>query len=250
MNRLSSAWFEFKGKSSADLGIMMAKMPQRGLPPRNVTRKKVAGRDGRIRKTDESFDDVSIKLEFDARDETKLLTINALLTGSGPLRFSDEPDYVYDACIEAAPTRQSIRPRFGGQRYTVTFVCAPFRTLYEPAEDIVLTESGTRITNPGTADALPRIKVKGSGSFSLTIGSKTMFFEKVKTGVIIDTELGDVLNYSGSALANDKVVNSDLLTIPPGRQMVRWLAGGTDDDGSAVAGSVETVTITPRWRYI
>ena len=250
MNRLTDAWFEYKNVRSSSLGILMAEMPQRGIAARNTNRKKVSGRSGRVRISDGSFDDINIQLKFDARDESHLHTIDALLTGSGPLRFSDEPDLVYDACIEASPTRQSIRPRFGGQSYTVKFICAPFRTLYTPAADIVKTASGETIVNPGTAPALPRVTIAGSGSFSVSIGAQTMFFEGVTDGgIIVDSLIGDVLTYDGTLLANEKAAGA-LFAIQPGNSLVGWVEGGTDEQGQTLAGSVTSVTITPRWRYV
>ena len=250
MNRLTEAWFEFKNTRSTTLGILMTEMPQRTVAARDSTRKKVAGRSGRIRTSDGSYDDITIQLKFDARDETKLRQIDALLTGSGTLRFSDEPELVYNAVIETSPSRQSIRPRFGGQTYSVKFVCAPFRTLYTAASNIEKTVSGQTIQNPGTAPSLPRVKIAGSGSFSLTIGAQTMFFEGVSGGgIIVDSEVGDVFTYDGALLANEKAAG-ELFAIQPGTNTVSWIEGGTDDQGQSVAGSVTKVTITPRWRYI
>ena len=249
MNRLTEAWFEFKGVRSDSLGIMLAEMPQRTVAARNMARKKVAGRSGRIRHSDRSFDDITLQLRFDARDESRFREIDAWLTGSGALRFSDDPDLDYDACIEASPSRQSIRPRFGGQRYTVKFVCAPFKTLHTPADNIVKQASGESFTNPGTASALSRVKIAGSGWFSVTIGMQTMWFTNVADGgIIVDAQIGDVLTFDGALLANDKA-SGELFEIQPGSNTVSWLTGGSDDDGTTHQGSITSVTITPRWRY-
>ena len=251
MNRITDAWFEYKNvRSDTAYGIKLLSMPQRTIAARNSARKKVAGRSGRVRFSDGSYDDITIQLKFDARDESDLPEIDAWLSGSGPLRFSDEPDLVYDALIEASPSRQSIRPRFGGQTYTVKFVCAPFKTLYTPAADIAVATSGTQITNPGTAPALPRIVIAGSGDFSLTIGMQKMFFEGVTGGgIIVDSLLGDALTYDGALLANGKA-SGELFEIQPGASDVSWIEGGLDAQGQATSGSVTGVTITPRWRYV
>ncbi len=249
MNKLTTAWFEYKNVRSDSLGILLTEMPKRTVAARQITRWKVAGRSGRIRISDDSYDDISVQLSFDARDESKLRQVDAWLTGSGLLRFSDEDELVYDACIEAAPARQSIRPRFGGQRYTVKFICAPFKSLYTPAADIEKTASGSFFDNPGTAPAPSRVKIAGSGCFSVTIGMQTMFFRNVSGGgVIVDREIGDVLTYDGTLLANDWA-SGELFEIQPGRNYVSWLTGGLDDEGNTVSGSVSNVTIEPRWRY-
>lgn len=255
MNRLTEAWFEWKGVDSRDMGILLPTMPQRGIPVQTVKRVKVAGRSGRVRIGDGSYDDITVKVEVHARDESKLRAIHAWLTGEGALRFSDEPDLMYDAVIEKEITRQSILRRFGGQRFTVQFTCHPFRYHYPAAADIVLTASGGTITNPGTAFSEPRVAIAGSGSFNVTIGTgssaRTMFFTGVTDGgIIVDTQLGDALSWDGTELANDKIGSSELFVIRPGQQAVTWQAGGDAEDGTELTGSVDSVTITPRWRSL
>lgn len=255
MNRLTEAWFEWNGVDSREMGILLPSMPQRGIPAQNVKRTKVAGRSGRVRISDSSYDDITVKVEAHARDEDRLREIHAWLTGSGLLRFSDEPNLAYDAVIEKEFTRQSILRRFGGQRFTIQFSCLPIRYHYPEAADIVLTSSGSAVTNPGTAFSEPRVTIKGSGAFSVTIGAganaSTMFFRDVDGGgIIVDTQLGDALTYDGALLANDRISASELFRIQPGRQVVTWAAGGDAEDGTALPGSVEKITITPRWRSL
>ena len=240
MNRLTDAWFEFKGVNSNDLGILLRKMPQRGLAAMNYETKRIPGRSGSLLVTDGTYGDITVKLEFDARDESKLAAIHGLLSGRGPLRFSDEPDLVYDAWIDKAPSRQSIRPRFTGQRFTVTFTCNPLRRKYATERQIQITTNGYAFSNPGTAAARPRIYVTGSGTFALTIGDQTMNFSGVEEGVIIDSELYDVFALKGGDLANDKVVSGEPFILEPGEHAVSW----------SPTANITRVVIEPRWRYL
>lgn len=248
MKRLTEAWFEFKGVKSSDMGVMLRQMPTRFLPGRNYTRRKAAGRDGSILTGDGSYNDVSVRIECSVPDASKLVAVLAWLTGSGSLRFSDEPNLTYDASVEKEYSRASIISRCEGQRFTVEWTCAPHRRLYPEAEPITITASGTQIVNPGTAAALPRIEITGSGDFSLTIGMQTAFFSGVEGGIIVDSELGDALTIDGAQLANDRM-DGELYAIQPGSNVVSWLTGGEDADGNATTGSVSQVKITPRWRY-
>lgn len=241
MKRLTEAWFEFKGINSQDMGIFLRKMPTRFMPGRDITRQKIAGRHGSLAYGDNTYDDVSVRIECDARDETKLMQIAAWLTGSGNLRFSDEPDLVYDASIEKEYSRSSISPRFAGQRFTVNWTCQPFKRLYIPAANISLTSTGNTIQNPGTAPAQPKITINGSGNFSLSIGGQTMWFTGVSGGIIVDCELMDALDLSQSALLNNKI-SGEMFEIQPGTSIVSWSL----DSG----GSISSVVIEPRWRYI
>lgn len=249
MKRLTEAWFEFKGIRSDEMGIMIRQMPTRALPGRNVTRKIVSGRHGTLTYGKATYKDVNVRLECDIRDESKVAAIMGWLNGDGRLRFSDEPDFEYQASVDKEYSRSSIQARLTGQRFTITWVCHPFRHQHPEAEEITITTNGKQITNPGTAPAQPRIEIRGSGDFSLTIGMQTAFFKNVEGGgIIIDSELGDALTLDESLLANDRM-GGEMFEIQPGYNVVSWLTGGEDDEGNPTSGVVTAVIITPRWRY-
>lgn len=249
MKRLNEAWFEFKGLRSDEMGIFLKQMPVRSLPGRNITRKTVAGRHGSLAFGDITYKDVKVRIECDVRDETKLPSILAWLTGDGLLRFSDEPTLAYDASVDSEYSRSSIQARLSGQRFTITWNCNPFRRMFPEAEELTFTQASD-FTNPGTAPALPKVEIRGSGAFSVTIGMQTVYFTDVEGGgIIVDSELGDALNLEGNQLANE-CMDGPLFEIQPGFNAVSWLAGGEDDEGNALPGVVTAVIITPRWRYI
>ena len=133
--------------------------------------------------------------------------------------------------------------------FAVTFSCQPFPRVWPEAKPFPVTASGAQFTNPGTAPALPRIEIVGSGSFMLTIGKQTMTFTNVEGGIIVDSELGDALTLDGALLANDKI-DGELFQIQPGWNVVNWLLGGSSDDEDDQPGSIQKITITPRWRYL
>ena len=250
MKRLNEAWFEFKGLRSDEMGILLKQMPVRSLPGRNISRKAVAGRHGTLSYGDATYKDVTIRLECDVRDEEKLPAILAWLTGDGSLRFSDEPDMAYDASVDKEYSRSSIQARLTGQRFTITWTCQPFRRLYPEAENEFVTINGDTFVNPGTAPALPRIEIRASGDFSLTIGMQTVYFTDVEDGgIIVDSELGDALTLDESQLANEHM-DGPLFKLQPGVNAVSWVTGGEDSEGNPTDGAVSAVIITPRWRYI
>lgn len=249
MKRLTEAWFEFKGIDSRNMGIFIRQMPTRALPGRNINRKPVAGKNGTLVYGDTTYKDVNVRLECDARDESRMSDICAWLSGDGRLRFSDEPDREYQASVDKEFSRSSIQARLTGQRFTITWVCNPYRYLYPAPVPINISTSGTTISNPGTAPALPRIEITGSGDFSLSIGSQTAYFQGVTDGIIIDSELGDALTKDGTSLANNWM-DGELYEIQPGANVVSWTTGGEDDEGNATTGKITAVKILPRWRYM
>lgn len=239
MRILKEAWFEFKGIRSDEMGICLRTMPIRFLPGRNITRKTISGRDGALAYGDGRYKDISVRQECDARDETKLSQIAAWLTGSGDLRFSDEPDRVYQASVEKEFSRASIAARFAGQRFTVNFTCAPFKKLYPEAQDIILAANGY-VSNPGTVPSLPKIVISGDGEFTLTIGEQTMYFTGVENGIVVDSELMDAMDIDKTRFLNDRI-SGDFFEIQPGYNTVEW---------EVTSGEITAIKITPRWRYL
>lgn len=239
MRKETDAWFEYNGTRCYEHGAMMIARPVRYAPALKGKAKDVSGRNGSLYVTDGCYDDVEVTLEFAVPDMTDVSGVNAWLTGTGLLRFSDEPDYAYEARIVKAFKREAVAPRLSGVRYTVTFSCQPFRLLYPEADAVTFGAAGT-IFNPGNAPAQPRVTIVGTGDFTVTIGAQTIYFTGVSGGIIVDTALMDALTLDEQNLANDKMSGTPW-TIAPGSNAVSWAI----EDGS-----VTSVTILPRWRYL
>lgn len=121
---------------------------------------------------------------------------------------------------------------------TVPVVFKPFRRISPDAADITITSSGTTITNPGTVYSLPRVKITGSGEATVNIGSDSVHFDSIPSGgIIVDSELMDAFNSSGTQLLND-LMDGEPWRIPTGTSLVSW------------EGSVTKVIIEPRWRCL
>ena len=156
--------------------------------------------------------------------------------------------------MEKEYSRASIISRCEGQRFTVTWTCAPIRKLYPAAADISVTASGTSFTALGTYFALPRLAIYGSGAFHVTISggghSSSMFFTGVPGGgIIVDSELMDALTMDGAGLLNRCILSNsdDFFRIWPGTNVLSWGVGSGDDEES---GSISKIIITPRWRWL
>ena len=252
MKRLTGAWFEFKGVKSSDMGVLLRQMPTRFLPGRNVTRKTAAGRDGSILTGESGLNDVSVRIECSVPDAARLPAVLGWLSGSGSLRFSDEPNLVYDASVEKEFSRVSIIPRCEGQRFTVVWTCAPLRRLHTPAETMIFRENGTEFDALGTYFALPRLAIYGSGAFSVTIAggghSSSMFFSGVPSGgILVDSEKMDAMTMDGTGLLNRCVLaeSDDFFRIYPGTNTITWITGDGDE-----AGSIVRIELSPGWRYL
>lgn len=240
MRRLTEAWFRFKGIDSRDMGIWLKQMPVRYLPGRNITRKHAAGVDGTYAYGDGTYNDAKVQMECDLRDETKMAEVAAWLTGSGELVFSDEPNLAYDASIDREFSRASITPKLTGQRFTVMWICHPFRRMIPEAAPIVMTAPG-EIRNPGTIYSQPKITVIGRGDFSLTINMQTMFFTGIEGGIVLDCKLMDAFDTAEAIMINDRVYG-EFFRLQPGVNYLSWIL----EEGAAI----QSITIEPRWRCI
>lgn len=239
MIRLREAWFEFNGRRSDEMGIMLTKMPVRGMAAERGKFQKIPGRHGAVWQPEDGMDTVEVKIECYVPDGN-MEEISRWLTGSGLLCISDDPEWAYEARISKSFSRSNPIPRFTMQQFAVVFTCQPFRLMYPEAAPITITENGKRLSPEGNAIAQPRVEIRGSGSFMLTIGMRTMFFTDITDGIVVDSELMDALNLTGSALLNNHVSGDFFELDPEGMNVVTWVL----EDGAEIS----EVIITPRWR--
>lgn len=248
--RRNEQWFEYGGVKSLDMGVSLADAPAFFSPARRMQSYSVSARHGRLFVSDGSFELLEIRRACRV-NASKLRALKAWLAenASAHLRFSSEPDALYEARLsEEISFRQISAGEDPMLSFSLTWLCQPMSLLYPPADDLIFTASGT-IENPCTAESLPRIKIEGNGAFSLTIGSNSMFFRNVEGGVIVDSELGDVLTLDGSLLAND-LAEGEFFRIPAGRSLLSLQTGGEDETGDPLSGEITKITVTPRWRWL
>lgn len=236
MKALKGAWFEFKGRRSDEMGVLMVARPQRGQSAANGSSLWVSGRSGRLWLDDGTFDNCSVQVTCVVPDGSMDGVLN-WLRGDGRLRFSDEANRSYKARVSAGFVRTAPFPRLSAQRFTVQFDCQPFRYAYPSPEKIVLTDSGT-VNNPGTAASAPKIRIEGKGDITVVIGDCLMAFEGLTDGVTVDSELMECLNVAETQLLNAKAQMESFPMLQPGANAVSWY------------GDVERISIWPRWRYV
>ena len=236
-----NAWFMFKGKKCAELGVYMRSMPTRPHPARKGELMDIPGRDGKLFFDEGAYDRILVSLRCATRDNASIDAVSAWLTGAGDLVFGDEPNRAYRARITKEFSRSNRNPRLRGQEFTITFDCVPYRYERAPAAPITCA-SGQKITNPGTVASLPLIKVNGSGDGTLMIGGGTMLFDGLSGAVNVDCDAKIVYTGDGSAsspmLLATQHATGEWLSIPPGDSFVTYTGG------------ITSVVITPRWRWI
>ena len=234
--------FIFRGIDSRDIGVVVEDMFDVHRPKRNVQTIQVPGRDGRLTQDDGTYDTYTISGKINCFG-APLSDVYAWLSGSGDLILGDEPT----RSIRASATAQIKNTRFRCDgcydSLQVSFDCQPFRYHVEQTEganDITLDGNPDTVTNPGTAESAPKIKIEGTGDVVLTIGTQIVEIDGLEDGIIIDSELGDCFNLTETALLNGKVtlMDEDFPTLAPGENIISW------------TGNVTKITITPRWRDV
>ena len=233
-------YFIFRGIDSRDIGVVVEDMFDVHRPKRNVQAIQVPGRDGRLTQDDGTYDTYTISGKVNCFG-APLSDVYAWLSGSGDLILGDEPT----RSIRASATAQIKNTRFRCDgcydSLQVSFDCQPFRYHVEQTEganDIILTSSPATVSNPGTYKSAPRLAIEGTGTVTLAIGTQVIQLTDLEDGVIIDTELCECFDLTGSMLLNSKVtlLGDTFPVLAPGANIVSW------------TGAVTKVTVEPRWR--
>ena len=240
MKKLESVWFEFAGARNTAKGVRLLSLPERGHPAERGELVQAAGRDGFLWAADGGYEPLTVRVQCQTGDDADVSAIGAWLRGAGALRFSDDPQRFYRARIRRGFSYTEAVRRFVNRNFTAVFDCQPFRYHVEAegGGDAEITASPHTLTNPGTYKSAPRLAIEGTGTVTLTIGTQVMQLTDLEDGVIIDTELCECFDLTGSMLLNSKVtlLDDSFPVLAPGANIVSW------------TGAVTKVTVEPRWR--
>lgn len=187
------------------MGLVVNSMPTFKKPQRRSDVKLIDGKAG-ASVTEYGYAPYSLPCKVTLTDISKLDAIIAWLDGTGVLICSDDPLKYRDVRILEEVDYQ----RMGDLKETTIefYVPIPFRFLVTESP-VTLTSSGS-ITNTGTVDSMPLLKLTGTGTVVLTIGSKSFTYIFDTPYVYIDC--GSYLNgefkqdaYYGATLKNRKM---------------------------------------------
>lgn len=239
-----NAWFQFRGIKNTEMNVQMLSMPTRPHPARKGELIDVPARDGKLFIDEYTYDRILVSLQCVAVDNDNIDEISAWLSGDGDLVFGDEPERAYRARITKEFARSNRTPRLRGQEFMLTFDCEPFRYESNPVSPITISSTATPITNPGTIESLPLIRVNGSGSGTLMIGRSTMLFDNLDEDNPLYIDCDAKVAYMGNGTTSAPIVlatqnvTGEWIRIDPGKQ------------GVTFGGGITSVVITPRWRWL
>ena len=195
----------FNGAKAWDLGIAVATRPSVPPPQMRGSFVDVAGLDGSLLVTDNTYENIEIEIEMNFARKPEWLgnTYRAAknwLTGSGELILGDDPEVYYRVKM-ASVSDMERRTRFGAD-IKATFICDPFTYFLsgkhkQSVENVLL--------NPYYL-AKPIYHISGEGVCDLTVNGKTMR-ANVGQHLAIDTE--KMLSYKNDGTLNNADVTGD-----------------------------------------
>lgn len=236
MRQYTEAWFEFNGVRCDAVNVRLMDLPKRPIPAKQGEMIKIDGRSGYLwQGKRDAYEPITIEVECSTLDGFTVDMLNDWLTGSGWLRFSDEPDRAYKGRVVGEFLRNAMFFGFDRQVFTIPLECQPFRYIYPESALKMFNKAGV-ISNPGTAYSEPRITIRGSGELVVYVGE--YMIGATGAGFIVDSDTMDCYELDGVTLANGRVTLDEFPVIPPGGAAISW------------AGGVTSVTIDGRWRSV
>lgn len=237
-----ATWFSFRGVASFEKGVCVMAYPNETIAQERIEFQPIIGRSGTLALRERAdamvFDDIVLDIQCYLRDYHAYARdeVARWLRGYGVLILGNNPDYCFRAHainqIDMEKVMRGHRPK----TFKAVFRCAPFRYLAR-AESCTCTAPGS-ITNRGSIEAEPIIRITGTGNVTLSIGDVGITLTGMSGTVIVDCE-------TGTALAADTGANTQI-TLPDGV----WPAIPTGKSDINWTGAVSEVIIEPNWRWL
>ena len=227
---------EYNGEMSYQHGIRIQTRPDIPAPVRNIETIEIPGRDELLyRIGDVAYDDITITVEmgyYSRPDHFGRYSrqIKRWLSGSGRLKFTDDPDIFYKVKnIELDDIERKLK-KIG--LFEADFVCSPFCYIESGSWEMSVDEVKY---NPYMT-CHPVYKITGNGQCTLSVNGNTMKAE-VGQNLVIDTER--MLSFRGDGSIQNTAVTGDYedLYLVPG-----------DNEISITSGF--GMTVIPQWRCL
>lgn len=221
------------GTSLSSLGVIVKNQTRYVKPKRRTTSYYVDGQDGVNIVEGYGYDAYILPFNITLTDPTKFDQIYALLDGNVILETSDdEGKFRYAKVLEDL----EYNPVALWKETTVEFlIYKPFR--YVKTETNTTLTSPGNVTNAGTVNSLPLIKITGSGTVVITIGGRSFTYVFDTPSVFIDSESQEAYYLVPTTRKTNKMTGA-FPYLTPGVNAISW------------TGTVTQLIITPRSRYL
>ena len=219
--------------SRTDLGLRITQVPEIPTTERVIENIELDGREGDLTLL-KGWKDMTFNLKavIWAKDVwTVWRTISPQILNAKTVSFSNDPTVFYKMkTVKASGLSQVLSTMW---EFELEITCSPFR--YKVGVPLINRTSSGTVTNSGNVFSLPRIKVYGSGTRTLTINGKPIVLNLQSEYLIIDSELKEC--YYGDVATNN-LMTGDFPEFRVGSNTVTLGTG------------ISKVEIEPRWRYL
>ena len=213
-------------------------MPTRPAIPPNTKRMQyieIPGRDGTVSMFD-GYDDRPFPIDFNIYDGTnvnkKLREVNPIFSNCKTIKFTDDPEIYYKVKEFKISDKERVFDK--AYEFSAEVKIEPFDYLVEGSKVITLTSS-TTLVNPGTYYSTPTLKIYGSGTINMSIGSYSF----------------QVTNVSGYVQINSALLECYKDTDPLGKEMkgsFPLLVPGSNK--ITLSATITKVELVPNWRFL
>ena len=230
--------FFLDGVDAASVGIHLQNPMEFSEPVPIVEIESIPGRNGDLIFETGAFENRTGSAECFAMMHNNVeLTIRAInrfllfRKGYRKLETTDDPEHYWMARVEnGARIEQRLRTM---SPFEIEFDCKPQRFLKSGLETVEMTNGGVLYNQYGF-DALPLIKVYGSGEGSLNVGNKRVEILSMTDGeLMLDSETQNAYIYGMNR--NNQINAPEFPVLTDGENNISWRGG------------IERVEIIPRW---
>lgn len=231
-------WMRFNDNKNTDFDVQVVERPNIPVPKKRVSYVTIPGKNGTLTKTDGTYENIQfdVKLNFLTRVKESFMqrvrVLKMWLSGSGELKFSDDPEVFYkvkNVSISNQIERQLRRAGF----FTASFTCDPF-TYFESGR--VKTDLEECKVNP-YFECCPTYYLNGYGQVTLSVNGYQVNFT-VDSNVIINTDLMIMYKESGELTKVNTIIDYDKLRFKNGYNEL------------SMSGEGVTLKIEPNWRSL
>lgn len=218
------------GTSLSSLGVIVENQTRFTKPKRRTSTYYVDNKDG-SNLEEYGYDAYTLSYNITLTDPTKFDQVYVLLDGEVVLETSDDENKIrYAKIIEEV----EYLPLAIWKKATVNFyIEKPFR--YIKTESNVTLLAAGDVSNVGTINSLPLIKITGSGVVVINIDDRSISYDFDTDHVFIDSETQRAY-HSSSEKTNQ--MTGDFPYLTPGVNAITW------------TGSITEIIITPRSRFL
>lgn len=222
-------------QNTKNLGFALVGRPSIPSADKRYESTEVEGRDGSLTRFI-GYEDLKISLTFNILFQSdikqKLREIKGVLASADTLSFDDSPNFYYKIKQAQISETESVIKASGV--FSVEFIAEPFE--YQKTSTTSYTTKPITLTNQATVEALPLIKVTGTGTVVLSVNGVGITLTGLTSSITLDSELQEA--YTGLTTNMNSNMNGNFPILRTGNNIITW------------TGTVTKVEIDPKWRWL